>query len=84
MSKRLAALLAAAAILPFSAGAEEPYNVASDGDWPRYARDLEGTRFSPLDQIDTKNVGQLEASVVVPAASRRRRGAARRNGADRG
>ncbi|WP_159792888.1 outer membrane protein assembly factor BamB family protein [Croceibacterium salegens] len=60
MSKRLAALLVATVMLPFTAGAEEPYNVASEGDWPRYARDLEGTRFSPLDQIDTKNVGKLE------------------------
>ena len=30
------------------------------GDWPRYARDLQGTRFSPLDQINTGNVGQLQ------------------------
>ncbi|OYX08542.1 MAG: hypothetical protein B7Z08_08975 [Sphingomonadales bacterium 32-68-7] len=29
-------------------------------DWPRYARDLQGTRFSPLDQINTGNVGQLK------------------------
>src|SRR5690606_11612279 len=30
------------------------------GDWPRYARDLGGTRFSPLQDIDTANVAQLE------------------------
>jgi quinoprotein glucose dehydrogenase len=30
------------------------------GDWPRYARDLQGTRFSPLDQINTGNVGKLQ------------------------
>ncbi|MEO6040330.1 MAG: PQQ-binding-like beta-propeller repeat protein [Croceibacterium sp.] len=30
------------------------------GDWPRYARDLQGTRFSPLDQINTGNVAQLQ------------------------
>lgn len=29
-------------------------------DWPRYARDPGGTRFSPLDQIDRHNVKQLE------------------------
>jgi len=28
-------------------------------DWPRYARDLGGTRFSPLDQINRDNVGRL-------------------------
>jgi quinoprotein glucose dehydrogenase len=28
-------------------------------DWPTYNRDLAGTRFSPLTQIDTENVGEL-------------------------
>jgi len=30
-----------------------------EGDWPRYARDLAGTRFSPLTQINTENVARL-------------------------
>ena len=30
------------------------------GDWVRYARDAGGTRYAPLDQINTDNVGQLE------------------------
>jgi quinoprotein glucose dehydrogenase len=29
-------------------------------DWPRYARDLGGTRFSPLDQVNRANVAQLQ------------------------
>ncbi|HWJ68617.1 MAG TPA: PQQ-binding-like beta-propeller repeat protein [Sphingobium sp.] len=29
------------------------------GDWPRYARDLGGTRYSPLTQINTRNVSRL-------------------------
>ena len=29
------------------------------GDWPDYNRDLGGTRHSPLDQINTKNVANL-------------------------
>jgi glucose dehydrogenase len=29
------------------------------GDWPRYTRDLGGTRYSPLDQINTGNVDKL-------------------------
>ncbi len=29
-------------------------------DWPRYARDLGGTRFSPLDDINTGNVQSLD------------------------
>ena len=28
-------------------------------DWPMYNRDLAGTRFSPLNQINTRNVGRL-------------------------
>jgi quinoprotein glucose dehydrogenase len=28
-------------------------------DWPMYNRDLAGTRYSPLDQINTSNVGTL-------------------------
>ena len=60
MPRRLAVLLIAAIALPVAAPAQQPYNVASPADWPRYARDLEGTRFSPLDQIDTENVDGLE------------------------
>ena len=29
-------------------------------DWPTYNRDLAGTRYSPLDQIDMGNVGELQ------------------------
>ena len=48
-----------------------------DADWPTYNRDLAGTRYSPLTQINTTNVANLkqawayrlrpEAGVVVPA-----------------
>ncbi len=31
----------------------------SAGDWPMYSRDLAGTRYSPLAQIDTRNVAKL-------------------------
>ena len=64
MPKRLGLRLTAVLAVPLAIGlpalAQEPYNVAAPGDWPRYARDLEGTRFSPLDQIDTGNVKDLE------------------------
>lgn len=30
------------------------------GDWPMQTRDWAGTRYSPLDQINTKNVGRLK------------------------
>jgi glucose dehydrogenase/catechol 2,3-dioxygenase-like lactoylglutathione lyase family enzyme len=36
--------------------------VTGPGDWARYARDLAGTRYSPLQQIDTGNVAQLQAA----------------------
>src|SRR5512132_1129737 len=32
------------------------------GDWPRYGRDLAGTRFSPLTQISTGNVARLKTA----------------------
>ena len=31
----------------------------ADADWPTYNRDLAGTRYSPLTQINTKNVASL-------------------------
>jgi len=37
-------------------------------DWPYYSRDLAGTRFSPLTQIDTSNVGDLAEAWSVPVA----------------
>ena len=40
------------------------------GDWPTYNRDLAGTRYSPLTQINTTNVSTLVAGLVVSAAAR--------------
>ncbi len=53
MRTRLAVLAAAAALLP----ALEGQNAAAD--WPMFNRDLAGSRYSPLTQIDTINVGTL-------------------------
>src|SRR5690242_18981889 len=33
---------------------------ALTGDWPMYNHDLAGTRYSPLTQINTKNVANLK------------------------
>jgi quinoprotein glucose dehydrogenase len=43
----------------------------SNADWPMYNRDLAGTRYSPLAQINTKNIAGLAKvwSYPVPAAS---------------
>src|SRR5579872_2188055 len=32
---------------------------SAQNDWPAYGRDLAGTRYSPLKQIDTGNVSKL-------------------------
>jgi glucose dehydrogenase len=37
--------------------AQQPRN--PDWEWPTYNRDLAGTRYSPLTQINTKNVSRL-------------------------
>jgi len=40
--------------------AQKPAGRSPDADWPMYSRDLAGTRFSPLTQINTTNVTQLK------------------------
>jgi len=44
----------------FLAVSWSPLTQAQDADWPMYNRDLAGTRFSPLRQIDASNVGALK------------------------
>jgi lanthanide-dependent methanol dehydrogenase len=56
-SKTCLALPLSLAIAAASAGlAEEP------GEWPMAAKGFAGWRYSPLDQIDTANVGQLRVA----------------------
>jgi glucose dehydrogenase len=43
-----------AALLP------QPAHAQTAADWPLYNRDLAGTRYSPLAQINTKNVSKLK------------------------
>ena len=57
MRIRLAVILAAAALLPTLAQTPKPNGSA---DWPMYNRDLSGTRYSSLTQIDTSNVSNLK------------------------
>jgi quinoprotein glucose dehydrogenase len=53
-------------------------------DWPMYTRDLAGTRYSPLKQINTSNVSKLDqawtyklvGAAPVPAPGRENEGAA--------
>src|SRR5262245_38039660 len=56
MRVRYAVILTAVALLPTLAQTPKP-NAAAD--WPMYNRDLGGTRYSPLTQINTANVFDL-------------------------
>src|SRR5271163_2618050 len=49
---------AAAAMLP-ALHAQTAKTQDAAADWPMYNRDLAGTRYSPLAQINTKNVARL-------------------------
>lgn len=43
-----------------AANVEKTDDGIAAGDWPAYGRDQAGTRYSPLKQINDKNVGQLK------------------------
>ena len=51
----LVAMVTASALALVAQESERP----AGADWPTYNRDLAGTRFSPLDQINTRNVRSL-------------------------
>jgi quinoprotein glucose dehydrogenase len=60
---KLCTIVCAAALLAADALAQP-----ADGDWPMYAHDLAGTRYSPLADIDAGNVGRLRQAWSVPVA----------------
>ena len=43
-----------------SSGADAQQGAPASGEWPTYGGDLGGTKYSPLDQIDAANFGDLE------------------------
>jgi quinoprotein glucose dehydrogenase len=43
-----------------AAGAHAQQGAPANGEWPTYGGDLGGTKYSPLDQIDAANFGDLE------------------------
>ncbi|HVZ19943.1 MAG TPA: hypothetical protein VG871_02715, partial [Vicinamibacterales bacterium] len=55
----VACALAVSAAVVGAAGGGQAIKIA-DGDWPNYNRDLAATRYSPLKQINTSNVGALK------------------------
>ncbi len=53
------ALMLGAALLALAAQAQSGKAAIDPGDWPRYTRDLNGQRYSPLTEINTGNVARL-------------------------
>ena len=74
--------LTAALLVAFFAltGSAQQPTKTRDADWPMYARDLAGTKYSPLTQINADNVSKLMPAwnvtlVERPAGGRGTRGA---------
>jgi quinoprotein glucose dehydrogenase len=59
---RVAIALVLGAALMSSTALAQSGKELKPGDWPRYARDLGGTHYSPLAQINPANVSQLKAA----------------------
>ena len=51
-------MLAMTALLAAPATAQQ--GAPTNGEWPTYGGDLGSTKYSPLDQIDATNFGDLE------------------------
>jgi len=65
---RFRLMLAAAVIAGLAVGIHA--QKAADGDWPMYARDLAGSKFSPLKQITADNAGRLQPAWNVTLVER--------------
>src|SRR5687767_2726522 len=59
MRAMIALLLGAAVLVPAAQARTDAVQV-DPADWPRYARDLGGTRYSPLADINAGNVENLD------------------------
>jgi quinoprotein glucose dehydrogenase len=80
MRLRYAILVSAVLGLGVAGIAQQNAKRNPDADWPTYNRDLAGTRYSPLTQINATNVGKLKQvwsyrlrpaqGVAVPAIDR--------------
>ncbi len=60
MALALGAAVTASAAMAGAAPATGVSAGVSPGDWPRFARDMAGDRYSPLSEINTANVAKLE------------------------
>src|SRR5258708_33294317 len=63
----LSVALVAGALLPAF-----PQAIPQRGEWPAYGRDPGGSRYSPLDQINTKNVTLLQRAWTYHTGERGR------------
>src|SRR5512138_644571 len=78
MSRRLLKPLLIAAlstlIVAVVVARQRPASSPDDRDWPMYSRDATGSRFSPLDDINTGNVSRLaqawSVQLTMPAGRR--------------
>ena len=57
-TSRVLGLLSVVILVSSGAGAQQ--GAPTNGEWPTYGGDLGGTKYSPLDQIDATNFGDLE------------------------
>ena len=57
-TSRVLGLLSVVILVSSGAGAQQ--GAPANGEWPTYGGDLGGTKYSPLDQIDATNFGDLE------------------------
>jgi glucose dehydrogenase len=58
--------IALTAVLALPAAHAQVGKAANDGEWPMYNRDLAGTRYSPLKQINRGNVAMLARAWAYP------------------
>jgi len=72
------AVAGTAALLAVAGHAQKPAD--RQGDWPMYAHDLAGTKFSPLTQITAANAGRLQPAWNLPLVDRPAGGAGRGRG----
>ena len=60
--RKLLVLSLGVAVLAPAVQAQSDAVKVDEADWPRYARDLGGTRYSPLDEINAANVEALDTA----------------------
>jgi hypothetical protein len=72
--RQLVIVAASTFVLGVAVVAQNGRASSADNDWPMYSRDVTGSRFSPLADINTGNVAQLtqawSVQLTTPAGRR--------------